>query len=628
MKFINNYKVKILLIIFSGFTIISAITFTAIYFMYQSYYMNYQKDADRFIRIYERTFSNIVEDLNYFKFIDYNHSDEDVIQQFQKLSQKIYTNNSLINGVALTKQFEKKDIEKEELKLQTIYNNKAIKIKKITDLLPNLEDSNNNTNILSVVQYREPHNVKTEIKGVELSSELHRFEATRKMNVTDYFALSAPIKVVNDDNGFLYSSIIYYPLVKDKTNSYYKWYVVVPFTYQKLIEYILEYHNMTNLHIQIFDKEFGELKELNDYTSSKNHSFVQILKKDIKIGDRESKILVGIDSILTFKNFWQPIFGFLSGICFVIFIGFYLIYKERKELEVAILELKLADAQRIASMGHLTWNVEKNSCVCSDELVNMLDLKYNVVHFKILKDLILKEDRKVFANLISQLKTREACSGELSLRVIVQNNIKWLLIKYKVLYSQVIRNTEVFCVIQDITKFKKLENNLKQKGEEFKKIAITDHLTKAYNRVYFDEQFQDALSQYKRYNNPYVIVLVDIDHFKLINDTYGHQEGDYVLINLVSILKKQLRTTDLLARWGGEEFVILMPNIGKDQGFLASNKLRKAIEEYKFSPKYNITASFGITDIQKTDTEKTIFKRVDDALYKAKTSGRNCVIVD
>jgi diguanylate cyclase (GGDEF)-like protein len=134
-----------------------------------------------------------------------------------------------------------------------------------------------------------------------------------------------------------------------------------------------------------------------------------------------------------------------------------------------------------------------------------------------------------------------------------------------------------------------------------------------------------ALSHYNRYGDIFSILLIDIDHFKKINDSYGHNEGDNVLVQFSTLLKSQLRDTDVFARWGGEEFAILIPHLNKKNAAFVANKLRKAIEKFSFSSKYHITCSIGIAEVEKGDEKVTIFNRVDDALYSAKENGRNTV---
>ena len=172
----------------------------------------------------------------------------------------------------------------------------------------------------------------------------------------------------------------------------------------------------------------------------------------------------------------------------------------------------------------------------------------------------------------------------------------------------------------DITERKLME-------EELKRLATTDSLTQAYNRTMFEEVIKREIERAKRRKNPLSIVMFDIDHFKELNDTYGHNAGDYVLKTLTQIVKNNFRAIDYIVRWGGEEFLIIAPDTNLGGAEVLAEKIRKAIENYNFDKVNQITVSFGVTQFKKDDTEDTLIKRADDALYKAKEKGRNRVEV-
>lgn len=161
--------------------------------------------------------------------------------------------------------------------------------------------------------------------------------------------------------------------------------------------------------------------------------------------------------------------------------------------------------------------------------------------------------------------------------------------------------------------------------EELKKLAMIDTLTGIYNRRKIDEEIDIEISRVERYNGEFALLMLDIDNFKVINDTYGHDVGDYVLKEFTSVILSQIRESDRFGRWGGEEFIITLPELNEENATLFSEKLRKSIETHIFKDIKQITVSVGITIFKKGDTKKDILKRVDDALYKAKESGRNNV---
>lgn len=158
----------------------------------------------------------------------------------------------------------------------------------------------------------------------------------------------------------------------------------------------------------------------------------------------------------------------------------------------------------------------------------------------------------------------------------------------------------------------------------FKEQAFSDQLTGLYNRLKYDEVIQRKLIEYSQDQKPFSLIFFDIDHFKMVNDIYGHDEGDHVLKDMAQLSKRLLRKDDFLARWGGEEFILLVDS-GLDDARDLSEKLRSAIESELSVDGHTITASFGVVEIDIEDDLKTLFKRVDEALYRSKHSGRNMV---
>ena len=155
--------------------------------------------------------------------------------------------------------------------------------------------------------------------------------------------------------------------------------------------------------------------------------------------------------------------------------------------------------------------------------------------------------------------------------------------------------------------------------------ATTDPLTGIFNRLKFNQELAAEMARSGRYKTPLSVVMYDIDHFKAVNDTHGHQVGDRVLVGLCRIVAGRIRQTDVLARWGGEEFMILAPNCGGQQAFELAEKLRRLIEEFVFAEVGTVTCSFGVAQFQDSDTAETLTSRADAALYAAKRAGRNRV---
>lgn len=167
----------------------------------------------------------------------------------------------------------------------------------------------------------------------------------------------------------------------------------------------------------------------------------------------------------------------------------------------------------------------------------------------------------------------------------------------------------------------------KKTEEELQHLAITDPLTHLYNRRKFYELLNMEMQRERRYKTGLALILCDLDHFKTINDHFGHDVGDSVIKIFAQTGKENIRETDVLARWGGEEFIFLIPATDLDSVLAIAEKLRAAIEEIKLPPVGRITASFGITLFDDGDLVESFIKRADDALHKAKKIGRNRVEV-
>lgn len=152
-----------------------------------------------------------------------------------------------------------------------------------------------------------------------------------------------------------------------------------------------------------------------------------------------------------------------------------------------------------------------------------------------------------------------------------------------------------------------------------------DSLTHIYNRRFFSEALHSEIIRSERYNKAFSLIMFDIDHFKKINDTYGHDVGDKVLQDLAALVKQCIRKSDLLARVGGEEFAIIVPQTDIESAAFFAEKIRKKVEEGILANNLKITVSLGVGQYQSKDDDNAIYKRADNALYKAKNNGRNRV---
>jgi diguanylate cyclase (GGDEF)-like protein/PAS domain S-box-containing protein len=163
--------------------------------------------------------------------------------------------------------------------------------------------------------------------------------------------------------------------------------------------------------------------------------------------------------------------------------------------------------------------------------------------------------------------------------------------------------------------------------KEIEKIASTDKLTGIYNRRMLDEILQIEIDVAKRHQSELSLIIIDIDHFKDVNDNYGHLIGDEILKTMSSIVSENIRASDIFGRYGGEEFLIICTQTNKENAYILAEKLRIIIEKYNFNKIGTKTISLGISTYEKDDSIKSLFKKSDEALYCAKESGRNKTVI-
>lgn len=172
----------------------------------------------------------------------------------------------------------------------------------------------------------------------------------------------------------------------------------------------------------------------------------------------------------------------------------------------------------------------------------------------------------------------------------------------------------------------RLNNLLQEKSFSLRQ----DPLTGISNRLAYEEQFQQEFHRWQRFSNPLTFAIWDIDHFKQVNDTYGHAIGDEVLRKIAAQLNSRLRSTDFVARYGGEEFAMLLPGADAHAALELADQIRRSIAEAGFSNgemQIPVTISCGVSSFKPGDTPQSVFSRADQALYRAKKAGRNCCSV-
>jgi len=176
---------------------------------------------------------------------------------------------------------------------------------------------------------------------------------------------------------------------------------------------------------------------------------------------------------------------------------------------------------------------------------------------------------------------------------------------------------------------KKIKNdkNIHSTNEQLLKMATTDQLTGLCNRYKINEILSNEKNRNSRFGTYFSIILIDIDDFKMVNDNYGHLVGDSVLVEFAKILSSDSRVTDIVGRWGGEEFIIILPQTKKLDAAIVAENLKEKISSHSFSTAEKQSASFGIAECTSDEDIKSIIKKADNALYEAKKTGKNRVCI-
>ncbi len=169
----------------------------------------------------------------------------------------------------------------------------------------------------------------------------------------------------------------------------------------------------------------------------------------------------------------------------------------------------------------------------------------------------------------------------------------------------------------------RLNEALQQKAEENRLLAETDALTGAASRYRLERALQLECERARRFHQPFTVIAMDVDNFKQINDSYGHNAGDQTLINIVALVRRHIREIDLLARWGGDEFMVLLPNTGREDALVVASKFQALMATNPICPRGVTTMSFGLAEYQQDEQKESLMVRADRALYQAKQLGKD-----
>lgn len=275
--------------------------------------------------------------------------------------------------------------------------------------------------------------------------------------------------------------------------------------------------------------------------------------------------------------------------------------------------------------GIITINEEQNISMINEAAKYIFGIEDENVIGKPLTNLMPVKYRRKHVDYVNSFKTSLTESRPMQSRASVRGlRSDGTEFPIEVTISKIkFENTiELTAVVRDISERAMLV-------EELSKVAKEDSLTGSYNRRYFTELLQNEVLRAKRFHRTITLAILDIDFFKHINDKYGHNCGDYILKELVALISENIRSIDVFARWGGEEFIVLLTETNLDDAVTWAEKVRYLIENNKFiynSTPINITCSFGVAEVHvESNGIDNIINQVDNKLYEAKQNGRNCV---
>ncbi|SMP03653.1 diguanylate cyclase [Desulfurobacterium pacificum] len=344
-------------------------------------------------------------------------------------------------------------------------------------------------------------------------------------------------------------------------------------------------------------KALEKLREKKRLTPSELQFISSVAKETLKFLARNNIPLVPENYVLWFEIFCYILENNLKLSDLEIMGLFKTKYPTTQSLENVLVELESEDKELIKKIvTGITEEIENLIYTLEEHQVSLKQKEDSV---REVKDNI--EDRNIkdmLSFIITELQTIRAQNNELKKKLEESNQ-----------------------------QIKKLTKEL----EESRKEASTDFLTQVANRASFDRALSDMVKDFYNRNYPFALLMIDIDNFKQINDTYGHQAGDYVLQELARVIKQQLRARDIVARYGGEEFAIILPGVTFSQAVKIAERIRKSVEKHLF--KYRdkvipVTISVGVAVMRDGLDEVSIVEKADKALYLAKRAGKNQVKTD
>lgn len=305
--------------------------------------------------------------------------------------------------------------------------------------------------------------------------------------------------------------------------------------------------------------------------------------------------------------------------------GFIEVLREEKNQE------ELLNFPWIGNLGHWYWNVKSNNLICNDQKVLALKYEKDEMHenmgFEFFTEKLHPEDyERVMGNMRQHLHGHTP-AYEVEYRIQAKDGTwKWYYDRGKVTKrDEYGKPSLVVGIVFDITVKKEMELLIEEQNKKLIEMVNLDYLTKIFNRKGLNEKLEYEVARINRYNGSLSVLMIDIDHFKAINDKYGHLAGDLVLKKVSETIKENVREADIVGRYGGEEFMVILIESSSEQGFCVAERVRKSIQELEFPNGIKVTISGGLKEYKGEPIDKFI-DEADKLLYVAKNNGRNQIV--
>ncbi|MFP4333606.1 MAG: GGDEF domain-containing protein, partial [Campylobacterales bacterium] len=287
---------------------------------------------------------------------------------------------------------------------------------------------------------------------------------------------------------------------------------------------------------------------------------------------------------------------------------------ESRTQELQMSKVLLEKAQKISKLTNCMYDIEKDSIHCYGDITEILGTSEAPKSFKDFLRFLDTGSQKALKDSMQKVLEEEK-SFSLTLKG-ADSDSKVFFINAEPYEIQNQEVTKIFGTLQDISEQVELERR-----------ANYDSLTNIYNRNKINDILKNSLEMLDTSKQSISVILFDVDYFKSINDLYGHQEGDRVLSELALFVKSRIRSSDIFARWGGEEFLIVAVGLDLEQAHILAEKLRESIAQAQICTKRSLTCSFGVAQIEESEEFNKAIRRADEALYEAKAEGRNRVCI-